>query len=345
MIEYKQGNLLQADLEALINTVNCVGVMGKGIALQFKQTFPENFKQYEKACKLGKVVIGEMFVVSLDSIVNPRYIINFPTKAHWKEKSKLSYIESGLENLIKTIKKYEIKSIAVPPLGCGNGGLDWKVVQPLIESAANQLPDVHFVIYPPTGSPNPDEIIVRTSTPKLTRSRSLLILLMSMYEKPGYKLSLLEIQKLAYFLQECGETLRLNFVKAQYGPYAENLNHVLQRLEGHYIRGYGDRNRESQIYILSNAIQEVEGFISEYGDNKINELLDAVNKIIEGFETPYGLELLATTDWIIKHNEQAKSDMDYTVSLFKSWNKRKEKLFSEKHIQIAWKNLVDLSIH
>lgn len=339
MIEYKNGNLLEADVDALINTVNCVGVMGKGIALQFKQAFPTNFKIYEKACKLNQVETGKMLTVSLDSIFNPKFIINFPTKKHWKEKSKLNYIESGLIDLIKTIEDYNIKSIAIPPLGCGNGGLDWNDVKPLIEQAANKLPDVLFVIYPPKGSPEPDKMIVRTEKPKLTRARALLILLMSIYAVPGYKLSLLEIQKLAYFLQESGEMLRLKFVKAKYGPYADNLNHVLQRLEGHYMRGYGDRDRDAQIYLLPKVVEEAKCFLNECNDSQIEIRIKKTKKIIEGFETPYGLELLATTDWIMKNYKEAEKDKYDAVKYFKSWNKRKCELFNEKHIVIAWEHL------
>ncbi|WP_046212423.1 type II toxin-antitoxin system antitoxin DNA ADP-ribosyl glycohydrolase DarG [Paenibacillus wulumuqiensis] len=149
MIEYKTGNLLEADTEALINAVNCVGVMGKGIALQFKQTFPDNFEQYQKACKLNEVIPGKMLMVPLQTASNPRYIINFPTKRHWRGKSKIEDVQSGMVDLIATIRTYGIQSVAIPPLGCGLGGLDWHDVQPLIETAAADLPEVHFAIYPP----------------------------------------------------------------------------------------------------------------------------------------------------------------------------------------------------
>ncbi|MBZ0258634.1 macro domain-containing protein, partial [bacterium] len=128
MIEFATGNLLKADAEALVNTVNCVGFMGKGIALQFKQAFPENFKSYERACKKGEVKIGEIFVHDQHSMINPKYIFNFPTKNHWKGKSKIEDIKSGLDSLVKNIKRFGIKSIAIPPLGCGLGGLEWNEV-------------------------------------------------------------------------------------------------------------------------------------------------------------------------------------------------------------------------
>lgn len=343
MIEYKKGNLLESGAEALVNTVNCVGVMGKGIALQFKQAFPDNFKEYEKACKNNLVMPGKMFIVRTGSMFNPQYIINFPTKRHWKEKSKIEDIKSGLVDFVDKIREYRIKSVAIPPLGCGNGGLDWDQVRPLIEESALKVPDVLFLVYPPVGSPEPDKMRVGTEKPKLTRARALLIMLINLYAAPGYKLSMLEIQKLAYFLQECGEDLKLRFVSAQYGPYADNLNHVLQRLEGHYIRGYGDRNRDAQIYLLPEVAKEAEEFLSQLNDESTNKRLQNTKQIIEGYETPYGLELLATTDWIIKHHPDASVDVQRAVDLFRAWNERKKKVFKESHIEKAWRHLTALN--
>lgn len=149
MITYAVGDLLQADTQAVVNTVNCVGVMGKGIALQFKCSYPDTFAAYEKACRRGEVVIGEMFVTRTGQLVGPEYIINFPTKKHWRSPSKLSYIDAGLVDLIRLIRARNIVSIAVPPLGAGNGGLDWRDVAPRIIKAFKEVPDVRVVLYPP----------------------------------------------------------------------------------------------------------------------------------------------------------------------------------------------------
>jgi O-acetyl-ADP-ribose deacetylase (regulator of RNase III) len=135
MLESCSGNLLEADVKALVNTVNCVGEMGKGLALQFKQAFPENFEEYRRACQSGEVKPGQMFIVPTGRLTNPRYIINFPTKRHWKNPSRIEAIETGLLALIETVKQFGMRSIAVPPLGCGNGGLAWSRVAPLIEAA------------------------------------------------------------------------------------------------------------------------------------------------------------------------------------------------------------------
>lgn len=141
------GNLLKADVEALVNPVNCVGVMGKGLALQFKQVFPENFVQYQQACLTGRVKPGQMFVTQTEYFANPQYIINFPTKRHWRNPSQIGDIEAGLEALARTVEQLEIKSIAVPALGCGNGGLEWLKVLPLIETTFAQLPEVQVLVF------------------------------------------------------------------------------------------------------------------------------------------------------------------------------------------------------
>ncbi len=166
MIESTKGDLLKADADALVNTVNCVGVMGKGIALQFKMAFPENFKQYYKACQNKKVRIGRMFITK--QLFRPEYIINFPTKDHWKEKSKLEYISRGLTDLKEKIKDLKIDSIAIPPLGAGLGGLNWPDVKNLIIKELAELEDVKIILYEPSGSPAPEEIRVRTKKPEMT---------------------------------------------------------------------------------------------------------------------------------------------------------------------------------
>lgn len=343
MIEYRKGNLLETDAEALVNTVNCVGVMGKGIALQFKQAYPDNFKDYEKACKKHLVKPGAMFIHPTGSFMNPKYIINFPTKDHWKDKSKLEDIENGLNDLIEQIKNLNIKSVAIPPLGCGCGGLDWNIVRKLIEKAASELPEVKFYIFEPAGSPSPENIKISTKKPLLTRARSLFISLIDNYAAAGYRLSRLEIQKLAYFLQEAGEPLRLKFVKHHYGPYASNLNHVLKNLEGHYIRGFGDgtsRAEEAHIYLLPDAVREAVRFLQNEPEAK--ERLDKVSEIIQGFETPYGLELLSTVHWVVKENPAIAGNPEEVIRAVQSWSERKKNMFKDEHIRKVLSRLIEV---
>ncbi len=337
MIHYSKGNLLQADVEAIINTVNCVGVMGKGIALQFKQAFPENFTTYAKACKARQVQPGHMFLFEQEDLVNPRFIINFPTKTHWKAKSLLEHIEQGLVDLVQVIRDKQIKSIAIPPLGCGNGGLEWAAVQPLIEQALAQVPEVETYIYGPQSAPAVDAMPVATKTPNMTRARALFIKLIEQYSLPGYRLSLLEVQKLGYFLQEAGEALRLNYVKHHFGPYAENLNYVLQRIEGHFIRGYGDRSKNAQIHLMPDAVAQADVFLAD--DMDASQRLAQVEALIEGFETPYSMELLASVHWV-STREGVESGQE-AVAKVQGWNSRKAKLMQTKHIQKAFEHLKD----
>ena len=174
MIEITQGNLLKAPAEALVNTVNTVGVMGKGIALQFRQAFPEMYRAYEKSCKDGDMQLGQVQVYDLGGLVGgPRWIINFPTKGHWREASRLADVESGLIDLVTKVRKLGIRSIAIPALGCGNGGLDWNEVCPRIEQTFAALPDVQVFLYEPTGAPKSAVVLNRSLAMRFKRMQNL----------------------------------------------------------------------------------------------------------------------------------------------------------------------------
>lgn len=338
MITLTQGNLIKADAEALVNTVNCVGYMGKGIALQFKQAFPDNFKAYQHACAAKEVKPGRMFVFETGTMLNPRYIINFPTKRHWRGKSRLEDIKSGLKALIEEVKRLQIKSIAIPPLGCGLGGLDWKIVRPLIEKAFSEMPDVRVSLFEPAGTPDAKTMPVRTAYPKMTVARALFVKLMEHYMSPAYRLTLLEIQKLAYFLQEAGEPLKLKFEAGHYGPYAPNLNKVLEIMEGHFIRGYGDSQKpDVDIELMQGAIEVADRFLEEHQDSY--RRLKKIDEVIDGFETPYGMELLSSVHWVTVHGDSPVKDADAAIQRIHQWNSRKQKMFQPAHIQIAWKRL------
>lgn len=338
MIYSMKGNLLEDQAEAYVNTVNTVGVMGKGIALQFKQAFPDVFKQYAKDCKSGDVQVGKMHVVPVEGLTNPKHIINFPTKEHWRNPSSLCYIQDGLKDLVQVIQTLGINSIALPPLGCGNGGLDWSIVRPLIIEALEPLSiDIH--LYEPEGAPPLDQMIVRTRRPNMTMGRALLIGAMEQYAGPGYRMSLLEVQKIAYFLHEVGALPKLQFEKHLYGPYAETLNHVLQAMEGHWIRGYGDRTKGAEIYLLDGALEEAEHFLEEHQEAKC--YLEQVSELIYGFETPYDLELLSTVFWILKENVTNINDEKFVVQSVQQWNDRKKRIFSANDIEQVWNYLVN----
>ena len=223
MIKYKSGNILEDDSEALVNTVNCVGVMGRGIALQFKHAYPENFKAYLKACKNEEVKPGRMLVFETGQLSNPRYIINFPTKRHWRGKSRMEDIQSGLSALVDTIYSYNIRSIAIPPLGSGLGGLNWTDVKTRIDTALQSLTDVQISVYEPQGAPATEKMVYSRDVPTMTTGRAVLVELISRYLDGLLDpfVTLLEVHKLMYFMQEAGEPLRLNYQKGSYGPYAE----------------------------------------------------------------------------------------------------------------------------
>jgi O-acetyl-ADP-ribose deacetylase (regulator of RNase III) len=315
--------------------------MGKGIALQFKQAFPDNFKAYARACERGDVRLGKMFIFPTDSLLNPKYIINFPTKNHWHGKSKIKDIETGLKDLVSEICRLKIKSIAIPPLGCGFGGLNWADVRCLIINSLKTLPDIEVHLFEPKGAPEAEAMPIDTKTPNMTRARALFIKFLQQYSLPGYRLSLLEIQKLAYFLQISGEPLRLKYEKHQYGPYAENLNFLLQHIEGHFIRGYGDRSSKTSIQLLPGAAEKADAFLA--GSLESNSHLERVARLIDGFETPYGMELLSSVYWVcMEETNPARNAEEASEKIF-SWNAHKKKTFKKNHIIKAWNRLAEQS--
>lgn len=337
-VTLKSGDLLKDSSEAIVNTVNCVGVMGKGIALQFKQRWPENFKAYADACKHKQLKPGRVFIYDMGRWEEPRYIINFPTKTHWRGDSKIEYIESGLRDLIAQVQHLGIKSVALPPLGCGNGGLEWSKVKPMIFDAFKEHPDIQVNLFEPKGAPSPKDMVIQTKKPNMTAVRAALVKVMSIYGELDYELSHLEVQKLAYFLEEAGEPLNLRFVKQVYGPYSDTLRHVLKGIDSHYIRGVGDFSRESEISIVEGALAEADSFIKSQGGRDLVGRIERVGRLIHGFETPYGMELLATVHWVVTHDSKAVSE---TVEAVHEWNARKRATFSSDHIMLAWRRLSD----
>jgi O-acetyl-ADP-ribose deacetylase (regulator of RNase III) len=338
MIVFKTGNVFSERVDAIVNTVNCVGVMGRGIAAQSKKLFPENFKSYKKACEKEDVKPGKMFVVPVSTIDFPRYIINFPTKRHWKANSRLSDIDSGLVDLVRQIEALGIQSIAIPALGCGLGGLDWEDVRPMIIGRLEALPKVRVVIYEPAESGS----LPVTATVRMTPGRAALLVLIDQYLSTLCDpfITLLEIHKLMYFLQEAGEPLRLQFVKAHYGPFAENLRHVLLAIEGHFISGYqdgGDTPRK-EIKILPGAIEAAHSFLAQSKDPSTLSFCARVKSLVWRFEDSYSLELLATVHWLAA--KEACNSVDKIVAETHAWADHKRK-FSRHDIRVAAEQLTD----
>jgi O-acetyl-ADP-ribose deacetylase (regulator of RNase III) len=333
MIEYRTGNLLGEDVEALVNTVNCVGVMGRGVALQFKSAFPGNFAAYAHACRRGEVQPGRMFVYETGGLTNPRFIINFPTKRHWRGKSRIEDIESGLIALLEEIQTRGIRSIAIPPLGSGLGGLSWSDVRPLIERVLASVPDVRALVYEPSATVEGRNAASRV-VPAMTPGRAALVVLMNRYLGGLLDpfVTLLEVHKLMYFMQEAGEPLKLRFAKALYGPYAENLRHVLSAIEGHLVSGYADGGDSpaKQLNLVPGAVGEAERILS--GNAASAERFERVANLVEGFETPIGLELLATVHWVATRESASRDEI---VGHTYAWGTRK-KQFSERQLHLAY---------
>ena len=334
MIEFTSGDILNDESEALVNTVNCVGVMGRGIALQFKKAWPENFKAYEAACKREEVRPGRMFVYETGRLTPPRYIINFPTKRHWRGKSRIEDVEAGLSALADIIRQRDIRSIALPPLGSGLGGLDWTDVRAHIERILANLSDVRVRVYEPKGAPRADSIRHVRNVPRMTAGRAALIGVMRRYLGGllDPSISLLEVHKLMYFMQEAGEPLRLRYVRALYGPYAENLHHVLHAVEGHLLAGYADGGDapDKPLKLVPGAVEDSERFLGEHADTRAR--LDRVTALVEGFESPFGMELLSTVYWILKH--ESPGSFVQVVEQTYAWNPRKRQ-FTPRQIGIA----------
>ena len=343
MITYTKGDLLRSDAEALVNTVNTVGVMGKGIALQFKKNYPQNYKIYLEACKNKTFKTGQVLVVKEGDILNEKVIINFPTKAHWKSDSTYEYIIEGLKALKKAIIENQIKSIALPPLGCGNGGLEWAKVKPLIELALKDV-NCNVIVYEPNEAIK--ALLQKENTvkeAKLTPARAMLLYLLFQYEASGEHGSLFVANKLAYFLQKLGEPLRLKFEANHYGPYTVQLNHVLGYLNGVYLKGMEQNEIKpfESLELNYDKFQELKSYI----DSKLNfeqkSRLANVAKLIQGFESTFSLELLSTVDFV--RTEKQLKDINAIKNAVAAWSKRKANLFESNQIEIAYNHLQNYS--
>ena len=353
MITFTQGNLLEARAEALVNTVNTVGVMGKGIALMFKERFADNFRRYAAACKAKEVCTGKMFVTEVRELDGPRWIVNFPTKQHWRGDSKMEWITEGLQDLRRFLIDNKVKSIAIPPLGAGNGGLDWAEVRPHIEEALAGL-DTDIIVFEPTQKYQ--NVAKRTGVEKLTPTRALIAELVRRYWVLGMECSLLEIQKLAWFLERSIERasltpLDLRFVPHKYGPYADRLRHLLEGLDGSYLhcdKRIGDADPLDVIWFDDGRKTFVQTYLKSEAKDYV-PALEATAALIDGFEAPYGMELLATVDWLLSQEGIAPTVPAVREGLH-HWGggpgaaARKERLFDDRALSIALERLAPSAV-
>ena len=337
MIKYITGNILDSDAQALVNTVNTMGVMGKGIALQFKKAYPNNYKAYEKACKNSELQVGKMFVtVDSNTTSGERTIINFPTKTNWRKPSEYKYIEDGLENLIEIISHKQIKSIAIPPLGAGNGGLKWEKVKSIIEQKLEHL-NVDVFVYEPTLQIQEHLIKERV---KLTNARALLLYVLYDLVRNGEYVSEFSSEKVCYFLQKFGakKFFKLQFEPNFYGPYSGKVRFVLNAINGSYLMGYSDMNKKpfEPLTLVSDAYESVKNHV----ENNI-ELLEIANRTIiflKGFYSDFALELLSSIDYIsTKENTLDRKTISQGLE---KWSDRKRTLFSNpKYLEVSIKHL------
>lgn len=339
MIQYRTGNLLESEAEALVNTVNTVGVMGKGIALQFKNMFPNNFKLYANACKNQELKIGKLLVTEDESLLSgKKIIVNFPTKTNWRLPSEYQYIESGLTELVKVIQERKIKSIAIPPLGAGNGGLNWNKVKQILEKHLSDL-DCEIFIYEPSAD---IQEVLKKERVKLTPARAMLLAVLYDLVRNGEFVSEFSAEKIAYFLQRFGaqEAFNLEFQPNFYGPYSGKVRHVLYHLNGSYIMGYSSKDKKpfEELSLIPDAESEVIEFLNKPENASYKNIVEKTKSFLTGFYSPFGLELLSTIDFIITE-KKAKTLGAITIELEK-WSDRKKTLFTnQKFIQIAIKNL------
>ena len=355
MIKFIQGNLLEARAEALVNTVNTVGVMGKGIALMFKERFAENFRQYAAACKVKQVTTGKMFVTKVDELDGPRWIVNFPTKQHWKAPSQMAWVVEGLQDLRRFLVENKVKSVALPPLGAGNGGLDWPAVRVQIEHFLGDMDDVEVIVFEPTTKYQ--NVAKRSGVEKLTPARALIAELIRRYWVLGMECSFLEIQKLAWFLERSIERfspaenpLSLQFSANKYGPYANRLDHLLNSLDGSYLhcdKRITDAGPLDVIWFEDARKDMLHAYLKSDDVKPFHHALEYTVELIDGFESPFGMELLATVDWLIDR-ENCEANVESIRTGLINWPagdaaaSRKSRLFDERSVGIALERLTRL---
>lgn len=333
MIQYIKGNILESAAAALVNTVNLVGIMGKGIALQFKTQFPTNYKLYKQACAEKRINIGKLFVTKENTVWGDKLIINFPTKTDWRKTSEYAYIEAGLEDLLRIISEYNITSIAIPPLGAGNGGLNWEKVKQIIDSKLGSL-NIDIYVY------EPNALIVekmKKERVKLTNARALLLYVLFDLVRQGEDVSEFSSEKICYFLQKFGasDLFKLQYEPKYYGPYSGKVRYVLQALNGSYIMGYSDMDKKpfEPISLVADTYQEIENII--VSDPKLSSIATKTTQFLNGYYSNIALELLSSVDYLVFYQNCTTKESVFQALM--SWNHRKSQLFSnEEYVTKAY---------
>jgi O-acetyl-ADP-ribose deacetylase (regulator of RNase III)/uncharacterized protein YwgA len=333
MIRYITGNILDSNAQALVNTVNTVGVMGKGVAFQFKKAYPNNFKAYREACQLNKIDIGKIFVTK-DSNLNSgeKIIINFPTKKDWRKPSEYSFIEKGLDDFIRIVSIYQIQSVALPPLGAGNGGLDWETVKTIIERKLSAL-DIDILVFEPT---HEIKECMKKERVKLTEARALLLYVLYDLVRNGEFVSEFSSEKICYFLQKFGaeKYFRLHFEPNFYGPYSGKVRYVLNYLNGSYVMGYSDMDKKpfAPLTLAFDGYETIQSYINS--KQELAEIANNTTKFLTGFYSDFALELLSSVDFLIETNKTY--DVQTIAQKLEEWSDRKRTMFAnQEYVAIA----------
>ncbi|MDE6730834.1 MAG: macro domain-containing protein [Oscillospiraceae bacterium] len=324
MFHFVTGDLLQSDAYALVNTVNCEGYMGKGIAYQFKLRFPEMNTAYVKKCKGGELVPGTLHCYETEN----HLIINFPTKNKWREKSRIEYISSGLEELVNQIQSRQISSIAIPPLGSGNGGLNWSEVKKLMLAKLKSIEKTtEIYIYEPSRNYQ----AVASAEPQL--SPSALILMKMKFALDQNHFNDICLQKTAYFMNILSQKEYFHFKKANYGPYDHSIDVICRNIKEFQTYYNVDSTEKAYEILLKKLIsQSVEEKLSYY-----TPYIEKAATFTNHFETTKDVEGAATVLFIIQKQQGIKKyDI---IRQFKNWSEEKAARFSENEILNAIQSL------
>lgn len=327
MVKFETGDILQSSAICLVNTVNCEGFMGKGIAYQFKEKYPENNKNYVTACKSGKFSVGEI----LFFVENEKLIANFPTKNKWREKSQYSYIETGLKALKKGLIENKISSVAIPPLGCGNGGLDWNEVKKMITETFQNLP-IDVIIYEPSKFFTPKKIEI----PKMSASH--LILMKLKGEINASKFNKLRIQNAAFFLNIFSGNNYFKFEEYKFGPYAHSIEILSQQIKA-FQDSYHVTTKGAEEILYNNIISDsVKNTVEKYKQHVIQS-----TSFINSIESNHELEIVATIVAICHLYSQFNDD-EIVNYFLQNWPKYDKRRFSEDEIKLSINRLVKSNI-
>lgn len=337
MITYTRGDLFESSAQTLVNSVNCVGVMGKGIAKTFRDRFPEMFREYKNACARGEMRSGVLYLYR-DLRTN---VLCFPTKDNWKGPSKYEFIEAGLETLRANYERWGITSLAIPPLGCGLGGLDWQEVRELIERHLGDLP-IPIEVYEPFDDPaarpharkQPTRARVNVTVPlavvgELIRTARATML-------PSVPLGRLLVQKLAFFAQVAGAPVKLSFTKYKFGPYDHRVNHMIDRLEGLYVRDDSSSWARSQLRMLDEEawLRSLEPLSDEL--SALRHYIDSAVALLHGHSLDEA-ELLSTVQyaWCADVASGGAGRLEDICDFVATWSEEKRLRFPEEHVERA----------